>query len=1167
MKQPMAQSLRDEWLPITVRLTTLQRRATRLLLIDGLATVILIGCGTALGLFALDWTFRFPSVIRFGFGLAWLASCAWLISRYVWLPQREGFSSLHVAGRVEERFPELGDRLSSAVSFIAADGSATEPLQRKLIERTEVIARRLPIEDVVTTRPVWWMSSATMGVVMVFAWLALTQPTWMGTGAVRLLLPFRPVEWPRAVEIRPLTTDFVIPVGESAVVSMEVNRGASHALRGYVSTQQDGGPAQSTVMRREGLSRYAATLNSPLRDVRYWFMAGDDSTADRPGTIRVVDRPAITDLRLTVMLPPYVLDDPLVVLPVGLQQIGLIEGSTLNLEFRCSKPLKSMDDGTVGAWVVGELGETAPVQPGDDPSGPYVAHLTPRRDGDYRIEVVDIDGLTNSGSPSLTISVRPDAPPTASILQPLGTLEVTAQATIAIRGMVRDDLGIDGVELTGVIRPANKPLTKRLSGWSPKRNRYGHMEAAVELEWTLNELAVRAGDRIEYALAAVDNRNTADWGPQSGRSSSLLLRVVSDSQLAAGAAEDLNRLLGRLRRALQQHEQLMADVGKLDQILEQSADHDADADLLRLSARQRSVVEQVEVIRRGAAALAQELAHNGIQAGREKDQAELLLARLKNIVEPALHESAVELNQARTLADREQQRRRLAQTQDRQRLAADAMRMLLDELSAWSDYNSVVANLRNLIDAQQSAARKTAEIQMDTLGRTLEELSVDVRSKLIETAQAQDKVTTGIERALGELDKLQVKLRASQPDEARAMEETARTLTSAQAVDRSGSAARLIRENRTAAAQTDQKKTEEALAEAIFELESRQQRKLAELSKKIADIETIIAHLLEEQRKTRDLTENFRPDGAGPTLAELGSRQRELRNNAAEAVATLDELADAGEAAQRARSATHAMSRASEALYDGQAQPAVQAQSEAIAHLEQVLGLLTALRERNEKTMEKAKLFALKQELSKIKTQQVEINAETDKILQEQRDSGRAGRGAIRRARRLAESQQELARRLASVQDKLADTPVYRWVVERIAQEMNDSASMLAEVKLEGALQRAQQRVLRLIDQLVDALKQVDSMIDEQFASGGGGGSGSAQLQDDRLKPVPTIAELIVLKGVQQELIQRTRELSESMNPENPGEEELGQVKRLGEEQEQLQALTLELTQKARTEE
>ncbi len=582
-------------LPVIVRLQAMQQRARRLLLIHGVALAVLGGAGALLALFTLDWALWFPSLLRFGFGVAWLVLLAWIISRHIWPPLRSRLSTLHIATKIEEHFPEFEDRLTSAVSFISEDYTLQDPLQEKLIERTERIAHSVPIENALTALPVWRTTGLAVLPLAVMVALAVVGPNWISTGAYRFLLPFAPIHWPRTVQIQPLTKDLLIVSGESVVVSMEVTKGQSESLRAYLFMSTTGG-LEKTVMRRESpaqrvqpamptqrvqsaaADRYAWTINTVTQDIRYWFEAGDDSTEDRPGRVRVVSRPRVTDLRLTVYPPPYILSPQSsgVVLPAEQRTVDLIVGSTLELSFKSSKAL-ARDAGTGAsvsptAWVSTDAGDRIRAAPDAGTSagtraadsGRLVVQLMPARDQQYEIHLLDEDGFENEPTETVTVAVHPDAAPTVAILKPVRVLEVTQQAAVHIIGVARDDLGISRIELSGQVLPTSRraeptgtPFAREIRDWT--RDKSGTSAAAadgiavrVDFDWALGELNLNVGDRVEYALTAEDNRITETvprdpaGAPQRGRSYAMRLVVVSEADFAAGVADELKRLADRL---------------------------------------------------------------------------------------------------------------------------------------------------------------------------------------------------------------------------------------------------------------------------------------------------------------------------------------------------------------------------------------------------------------------------------------------------------------------------------------------------------------------------------------------------------------------------------------------------------------------------------------------
>ncbi|MCH8854191.1 MAG: hypothetical protein IID41_16305, partial [Planctomycetes bacterium] len=665
----------------------------------------------------------------------------------------------------------------------------------------------------------------------------------------------------------------------------------------------------------------------------------------------------------------------------------------------------------------------------------------------------------------------------------MGVLEVTPRATVRVVASAGDDLGVSRMALSGTVAPAGRLFERPLpitntpdAGQSPR-------SARVDLLWALADLELKVGDRVQYTLVAWDNRSSESLQPQQGRGHTLQLDVVSADQLAEGAADELKRLADRLRRYLRLQERVLGDTLDHLQTLQDSPEFDPDAQLLRLSARQRRLADKIAAMRKSVAALADDLARNRIEQSAEKRQAGLFADQLRHEVERHMHQAAGQLTDARSQTERTEQASVVEQASTSERAAAQAIRTLLDQLTVWNDYQSVLTNLRELADQQQEITRQTAAAQEKTLGRQSARLSPEARDQLKQLAQAQDGTTTAIKRAIAELANLGKKLRGKQADDARALSDARKQLQTQGAAEKSQAAAQAIRRNHTALAQTAQRDVERALAEAVSRLEQREQRRLAELSRKLADTTELVKRLLTQQQEIQAAT-RATPSAEVQQLPKLAGRQRNLRKATLAVVDTLAELTETGEIAEYLREAVRIMSRATDALYELRPAVALRQHSGAIDYLQRAIEQLEQIREQKERAMKQAKLFALKRELLKTRRQQASINSATAKIIERIEQFGRLTRINVRRAKRQAKAQKELLAALNKLQEELSETPVYLWVVGRIAQAMSSSAEMLTQSPMHGFLPRAQRRALALLDQLIAAIRQTEAMNEEQFAEG-----------------------------------------------------------------------------------
>jgi len=149
----------------------------------------------------------------------------------------------------------------------------------------------------------------------------------------------------------------------------------------------------------------------------------------------------------------------------------------------------------------------------------------------------------------------------------------------------------------------------------------------------------------------------------------------------------------------------------------------------------------------------------------------------------------------------------------------------------------------------------------------------------------------------------------------------------------------------------------------------------------------------------------------------------------------------------------------------------------------------------------------------------------------------------------LAERQEELLARIAKMREEnkeLADAQVFSLAHQRVASAGRQVVDALREATIPQGLPQRQLSIERVLRQLVAALGE-DQQQDEQFrepegggGGGGGGGQGSPPL-------IPPIAQLKLLRSMQEEALELTRQA------DAPGTEKL-LIEQLASEARELQA-------------
>ena len=166
-------------------------------------------------------------------------------------------------------------------------------------------------------------------------------------------------------------------------------------------------------------------------------------------------------------------------------------------------------------------------------------------------------------------------------------------------------------------------------------------------------------------------------------------------------------------------------------------------------------------------------------------------------------------------------------------------------------------------------------------------------------------------------------------------------------------------------------------------------------------------------------------------------------------------------------------------------------------------------------------------------------------------------------ASKLARQQAEVRAMVDAQLPDFEKVAVYEWALERVAAWMETSRTRLSRRQIDDDLVALAGRIVRELKKLIDAIVETESLpVDTDFVeseAGGGGGQGDGMSG----KPIPTVAELLVLKAMQADINQRTRELPQTIGAENVTEGQLRELKTIGEDQSEVRRLTERVTQSA----
>ena len=438
----------------------------------------------------------------------WIArlatGCAILYAalRFVYFPLRRRISDVQVAQFIEERFPQLEDRLITAVEY---GGSAPRVgliglVTRDALDQSDRIDFSL-FED---RRKVLSYCAVTALSTLALVGLVLWGPPVLPYGFGRLYLPWEGIAGTAAMRIEVTPGEREINRGSDQQILARLVGFDTREVALYTQAEKSTAWVRLAMEPQSRGSGFLYLLVDVQSSLRYYVEAG--GVRSETYTLRVTDRPGVERIDLTYNFPAYARMDPQVVENEG--DISALKGTRVDLRLRLTRPADSarilLQDGSkISLSKVGETDFTGSIAVKQ--SGSYVIELATAREGSY------------PATPEHPIDAIEDSAPRVSITKPMRDLKATNVEEVFTEVRAEDDIGLGKVELCFSVN-GGPEQTLALHSGRPSLSRITGTHT-----FFLEEFGLQPGDFISYYGKAWDNDSLG--GPKSSSSDMYFIQV------------------------------------------------------------------------------------------------------------------------------------------------------------------------------------------------------------------------------------------------------------------------------------------------------------------------------------------------------------------------------------------------------------------------------------------------------------------------------------------------------------------------------------------------------------------------------------------------------------------------------------------------------------------
>jgi hypothetical protein len=1136
--------------PFTAVFERAAHRVRTLLVVERLSSLGALALALAAMFIVIDLLLRLPGPLRAVLLAVWIGAVGWTLWRRIRPAWRMRVAPVSIALRVEDRVPSMRGRIASALEFASAPhdapGAAASPFEAAVVQSVTPHVGTRDVMQVIDARPCRRRVVRLAAMCMAAVAIAVVAPSMSSVGMQRLFMPWTAEEWPARTGIESRTELRHHPRGASLPLRAELTRGDPGRERVWVrirrmnSSGLFGAWEESLAVRQSG-ARFERVVEPGSRAIEFQFRTSDVSTPVQ--RVDIVEPPSVASARATVTPPEYARS----AVPPREQDLGdatgtrgriaepAIEGSRITVMMTPSRaaapPDANADPDAFESWIASTFsmkGQDAvpdvTVRSADDGSPVWEVSWDAVRDATLAVTLRDGDGVANVEPIAIDVSVVADRPPEVVVTDPASDETVLPTAIVPVRVEARDDLAVGALRAEvargDVITPVAAAEPAALG------QRQARVDGAVDVAAT----GAGPGDVLELYAVASDIRMVGA-GADGVRSVPRRLRVISGSQFD----EEMRAALASLRQSAIRSDERQRALMERD---------DAAGEMVR---PQGELSERLAWLERTVTGLRSRLARN-----RADDDA---LRSVLDAAEDLVAEAAARSNEARESlqgaaesAQSAQDAERSGRAADAQRANAAAERARAQASTAQEAVRAELEDLATLLDrdrdawaasrqlqkvteslAKADAARRAAGAR--TAGRTREELNAADAAELDRATQAAEEAARAAREAMESLAERAERVKTADPARAEALREAVRRGEEGSLEARTEQAAQSTRENRMDEAGRASAQAAETVQRMMGELADDERTRTQTLRRRLASMLEALEGLLTRAESAQRAADALAPDAqsADAEALEAGTLNQQ-------ALAVADEGRAGGPSMQRivrtvergaesaGRGAT-SLRRAPPAVADGAG-----ALARATALFREARDLARTEERRNEARDRERRVRALAEAYRALADRQEGVVVTVSALAQADESTAR-DRRRIMEARRAGVEQESVRADARAIAEGNEDVRASE-VLMNSTEALSDAASRAA-ADLRDGVARAQTvaecaDVLQVLRGLAAALAEqaaarnpfedAQAQGGEQAGGGGGGGEG-----EDEEPVVPPVAELKVLRAVQQSLAERTR--------------------------------------------
>jgi len=1065
----------------------------------GLCLTFSIFCVVTLLSFYSDRFFILSNGMRLGWLIAFIGVILFGIVFLSIIPALRKIPDEKVAEAVERRYPILKERLLTSIELAhaGATSGASNALIAQLRTDTASIVEPLNFKSAISYRPLRRPATfaCILGVILL-GYIAF-EPQAMDVWFNRIIHPFADIPVYASTQVWVMPGDIVLPRGDDVQLGVKVGGNLTDVSMLYYRFG-NGNWSSVRLNKPEGIQQagrgyhiFSYKLQDVQQDVSYYATANDGHA--NPMTIRVVDRPTILGMKMTVNYPSYMHKDPLTYTASSGNIVAPV-GSNVTVRAVANKPVSNavflVNGLKKGNWAVHK--------------NVISGQLSVMHDENYSLQLTDQYGFRELTPPTYTVRAQPDMPPTVQIVIPAQDVERTPNGFVNLKVTASDDYGVNSLGLHWKVghRSSSMPL--------PGAN--GSRFAGMTGPWQLAPLDLKGGETVTYYAYAMDNDTVT--GPNMGKSAVYHVKIISESEMRMRVNAEMQEQQDAINQLIKHQELAQSELSKAMKNLNQTAG------LNQAQAEQRSVAQEAASLASQIQQTTTEMQNNNIGLQSEINRRITAASLLNQLSQQAMPHAADTIQQAvQNPSGRAGNASNAAQQESR---IHSQLMSIASNVSRAPDLGKLAQQAQNLANEQHLLA-DTSNLEHAKIGeKSPSEMTPQERASLNYLATRQQNLRNQTEDLLNGVKEAARDAAERGRANAQMLQQTLREASQANMPSNQNEAQRNLQNGNPVNAALKQNQVANDLQNLADNLDqSNTGVKREDLAHRANQLDRIANKLQEMAQKEMNLANQSAGNPDENTSRNLAQEQSQMQRSAN---FIAQQLSDVPPAQQGVRSASQNMQQAESELNKPAPQNATQPANEASRQLNQAA---QALHNSANSLRQEQNALQLQNQVSKIAQAQRSIENST-KNLHNEIGSRQLTPQQANQVQAIAQNQSKLNQMAQSLNNKMP-SPAFQWMMQnQVENKMENALEGLQAHNIGEETQRQQRNAADTLDRVARALGQEANGAQQRAESGDEGSERNDQTAQ-------SLGDLTLAREMEQQIHEETASLDRRRagNPNN----------------------------------